>query len=223
MSIRIVVLGVLVAGSVPLAAGDRQQVDMELYMRWAQAQLVHYDVVADYSGQTPILVGAAKASVKDRFEVSFDYVPMSGTITGKPVFKNVVTTFSTVFEVVCAKPQVNGPYEHLDIVDTKPAKTTLELTIKRSFPSGALPGRSDTTGECGLGPVAAHVETLVDKIPAIPGMFFAMPGKTPTHIQIGEHSSQTGAVTFAKDGKTIVVDDTATNGWKYTYTVTIVE
>jgi len=211
----------LVLLAAPLASLPAQQMDMEMRMKWALAELVHYDVVAEYSAPTSTLIdGGYKTAVKDRFELSFDYAPTKVSVVGKPAFKNVASTVSNVYEGVCRQPEVNGPYEHLEVLDTKPAMGTVDLTIKRTFPAGGTPFVNEE-GKCGLRPAAARVETVTHSIPVIPGTFFATPSLAPKHVRIGEKASETNTVTIGKDEKTIVVDDSAVNGWKYTYTLKI--
>jgi hypothetical protein len=106
------VIAFAAASVVSLTAGPQDQMDMELRMKWATAELVHYDVVAEYAAPTPVLT-SHKTAVKDRFEVGFDYVPLKVAIVGTPVFKNSVSTVSNVFDEVCMPLKVNGPYEHL--------------------------------------------------------------------------------------------------------------
>src|SRR5262245_47443411 len=82
---------------------EAQQIDPELFMKWSTAEMVHYDVVAEYSRSTEILTGGShgrwrKVAVKDRFEISFDVSPATATFLGKPVFKNLPSTVSRVFE-----------------------------------------------------------------------------------------------------------------------------
>ena len=67
--------------------------------RWTSAEVVHYDVIAEYTGTTPILVpnkGATVTSyptqVKDRYEIGFDWNPTEMTMVGKPIFKNFPST-----------------------------------------------------------------------------------------------------------------------------------
>ena len=70
--------------------------NMELFMKWAAAEIVHYDVVGEYSAPTVILDAAGglpggkgrgvdRVVVKDRFEASFDWGPVAGLV-GRPVF-----------------------------------------------------------------------------------------------------------------------------------------
>jgi hypothetical protein len=164
------------------------------------------------------LAGGQQTSVKDRFEVGFDYIPMQAAIAGKPLFKNAASTVSAVYEGVCRQPEVAGAYEHLDVVDAKPARGSIELTIKRTFPSGGIPFVNEE-GKCGLRPAAAKIDTVTHTIPVIPGTFFGTPALAPKHVLIGESASETNTVTIGKDQKTIVVVDE--KGWKYTYTLRI--
>ena len=68
-------------------------------VKWTSAEVVHYDVVAEYTGTTPVLVpikGAPVTSyptqVKDRYEIGFDWSPTEMAMVGKPVFKNFPST-----------------------------------------------------------------------------------------------------------------------------------
>jgi hypothetical protein len=144
---------------------------------------------------------------------------MQRALVGKPVIKNLPTTCSKVFEGACRQPVINGPYEHADVVDAKAGVGDLELTVKRMYPSGSVPSQHEK-GECALNPVPPETVTVKHVLPAIPGMFLAMPQAPLTHIKIGESVSENNKVTFGKDQKTILIDDTE-DGWKYTYTLTV--
>jgi hypothetical protein len=213
---------------------EAQQIDPELLMKWSTAEVIHYDVVAEYSRVTEIMTGGSlgqwkAAAVKDRFEISFDVSPATATFVGKPVFKNLPSTVSKVFEgTPCQPPKVDGPYEHLEVIDVKTGLGQLELTAKRVYPAGASPypyqcdrAGLDEKNACSLEAIAAKTVTVTHVIPAIPGKFLVMADLAPKHVRIGENVSETNTVTIGKDEKTIVVDDTATNGWKYTYTIRI--
>lgn len=213
------------AGVAPVASA--QGIDPEMLMKWAGATVVHYDVVAEYSRVTEILTGGSfghwrETAVKDRFEVSFDWNPSVNALVGKPVFRNVPSTVATVFEGACQQPKVDGPYEHLEILDAKADHVELELTIRRVYPGGASPYLNENR-VCGMEALAPKTVTVTHVLTVVPGSLFAMPQNAPEHVRVGEQRSATGAVTVGKDEKTIVVDDTATNGWKYTYTLKIVK
>ena len=207
-------------------AAAAQEFDPELFMKWAQAEVVHYDVVAEYSGVTVTLTGGKGAwrswnqsAVKDRFEISFDWYFSKLTLVGTPVYRNSPSTASKVFEGACQQPVFNGPYEHLDIVGVKfSLPGELLLTANRMFPAGAQPNLGDN-GRCGLEAIAAKTETVTHLVPIIPGTLLVMPNTAPKQIRIGEGG--VGKMTIGKDEKTIVVDDA--NGWKYTYTLRIVK
>jgi hypothetical protein len=207
-----------------------QDIDPELFMKWAAAEVVHYDVVAEYSGVTVTLTGGKGAwrswnqsAVKDRFEISFDWNPAKLTLVGTPVYRNSPSNASKVFEGACQQPVFDGPYEHLEIVGvTFSLPGELHLSAKRMFPAGAQPNLGDN-GRCGLEAVAAKTEMVTHSVPIIPGTALVMPHLAPKHVRIGEKVSETNTVAIGTDQKTIVVDDTATNGWKYTYTLRIVK
>jgi hypothetical protein len=93
---------------------------------------------------------------------------------------------------------------------------------KRTYPGGAVPYLNENR-VCGMEAVAPKTEDVAHALMVIPGTFFAMPPGSIKTAHVGEHRSATGVVTIGKDQKTIVVDDTAENGWKYTYTLTIVK
>ena len=227
------VIGAALILSVFAPPAAAQQIDPELLMKWSMAEVIHYDVVAEYSRVTQILTGGSlgqrvAVAVKDRFEISFDVSPATAAFVGKPVFRNLPSTVSKVFEgTPCQPPKVDGPYEHLEVIDVKTGLGQLELTAKRVYPAGASPylggGQrvGNETQQCGIEASAAKTVTVTHVIPAIPGKFLVMADLAPKHIRIGENVSETNTVTIGKDEKTIVVDDTATNGWKYPYTIRI--
>ena len=214
-----------VAGFTPAASA--QSTDPEKFLKWAGATVVHYDVVAEYSRVTQILTGGSfgrwrETAVKDRFEVSFDWNPSMNAFVGKPVFKNAPSTVGTVFEGACRQPKIDGPYEHLEILEAKGGHLELELTIRRVYPGGASPYLNEN-GVCGMEALGPKAVAATHVLAVVPGSAFAMPQFAPKHVRVGEQRSATGAVIVGKDEKTIVVDDTATNGWKYTYTLKIVQ
>jgi hypothetical protein len=230
------VIGAALTLAVFASPAAARQIDPELLMKWSLAEVIHYDVVAEYSHLTEILTGGSvgqwrKVAVKDRFEISFDVSPATATFLGKPVFKNLPSTVSKVFEgTPCQPPKVDGPYEHLEVIDVKTGLGQLELTAKRVYPAGAspYPYRGDRAGlteknACSLEAIAAKTVTVTHVIPAIAGKFLVMADLAPKHIRIGEKVSETSEVKIGNDQKTIVVDDTAENGWKYTYTIRIVK
>ena len=225
------ILGIVFAATCAVAgftpAATAQGLDPEMLIKWTRATVVHYDVVAEYSRGTQILTGGSfgrwrETAVKDRFEVSFDWNPTINAFVGKPVFKNAPSTVGSVFEGACRQPKVDGLYEHLEILEAKGGHLELELTIRRMYPGGASPYLNEN-GVCGMEALAPKTVTATHVLGVVPGSAFAAPQFAPKHVRVGEQPSATGAVTVGKDEKTIVVDDTATNGWKYTYTLKIVK
>lgn len=178
----------------PHAQGQEQ---VEAMLKWGMAEVVHYDVVAEYSGQTMIPAFRDWVAVKDRFEISFDWSPTKLTLVGKPAFKNFPSTVPPrAFPGACQQPPpLSGGYEHFDIVDMKLESIGgLELTVKRTFPAGAIPVVGET-GNCALRAVAAGTETMTHGVLIPQGINLVMPETA------GEN------ITVLKDGKTIVLDD----------------
>jgi hypothetical protein len=235
MKTATLVLATVVASGVVFTSLDaaREQ-DMELRMKWALAEDVHYDVVGEYSAPTEILwpgpnqpgmgSGTRTAPVTDRFEISFDMSPMTRTLIGKVAFKNFPSVVGPgLFAGACQQPPpVKGSYEHLEIVDAKFEGTDVVLTTKRTYPEGSLPITNDAG--CGLHAAAATTRTLTHRVPYIPGTFLATPALAPTNIPtVGEeNSAATNKVIVGKDGKTMVLDNSE-RGWKYTYALRIVK
>lgn len=208
----IVVTALAIALTAPEARA--QDIDAELLLKWGGAQTVHYDVVAEYAGEMTILRGSnrwgGEALVKDRFEVSFDWSPVQTKLVGKPVFKNFPSTVPPdIFARSCAQPPITGNYDHVEITDVKPSVLGLELAVKRTYPAGQIPYLNEV-GKCGLIASPAKTETLTHEIIPPSGTFFATPHLAPKNVTVG------------KDGKTIVVVD-KDKGWKYTYTLRIIE
>jgi hypothetical protein len=225
-------LGAGVAMASVEAARDQ---DMELRMKWALAEDVHYDVVAEYSAPTEILgpvnesqgrwSGASKAPVADRFEISFDMSPMTRTPIGKVAFKNYPSVVGPgLFAGACQQPPpLKGSYEHLEVVEATVEGTDVVLTTTRTFPEGSVPITNETV-PCALHVAPATTRTLTHRVVVIPGTFLATPALAPTNIAtVGEeNSSAPNKVIVAGDGKTMVLDNSA-RGWKYTYTLRIVK
>lgn len=204
-----------------------QAQNIDEMVKWTSAQAIHYDVVAEYAGQTPILVPAPsgsnpitsyQAAVTDRYEVGFDWSPGEMAMVGKPVFKNFPaalpkgTPGRSMFDQPCPPPKINGAYDHVEVIGAKtgmPGSNSLELTLKRSFPAGQV-------AYAGEGPcnnwldIPAKTETLTGGVLVPLGMYFAMPQAAGANLTVG------------KDGKTMTLVDEP-NGWKYTYTLRIVK
>lgn len=212
------------AMSFPVSSVGAQQSAqaIEDMVKWQTANAVHYDVVAEYTGTTAILmppagapVGPYRAQVKDHYEISFDWNPGSMEMVGKPVFKNFPATLpsgtpgGTMFQQACPPPKVNGTYDHVEVVGAKTGMmgtNSLELSVKRTFPAGSVPYAAE--GPCNNWlDVPAKTETTTSGMLVPPGMYFAMPSAMPSNLTLG------------KDGKTMTLRD---NEWTYTYTLRIV-
>jgi hypothetical protein len=189
-------------------------------VKWTSAQVVRYDVVAEYSGTTVVLPSSGSAAayptqVKDRFEIGFDWNPLEMALVGKPVFKNFPSTLPAgtparpVSGKTCPQPRLNGAYEHFEVLEAKtgtPGSNSLQLSAKRTYPGGSLPTALE--GACDIwADSPAKAETLTSSMLVPPGMYLAMPAAAGSGITVG------------KDGKSMTFVDKT--GWTYAYTLNI--
>ena len=212
-------VGVLIALAFIASSTEAQNVnDM---VRWTSAQVVHYDVVAEFSG-APVVMPLSQVTpyatqVRDRFEIGFDWNPFEMAMVGKPVFKNFPSTLPAGTPPraapgkTCPPPKMNGAYEHVEVIGAKtgtPGTNSLELSVRRTFPGGVI--QYALEGACDLQATsAAKTETLAHSMLVPPGMYIAMPTAAGAGLTIG------------KDGKSITFVDKL--GWTYAYTLTIVK
>ena len=90
---------VLLLGALPVSA---QQMDMAVYNTWSTVTVVHYVVVGEFSAVASVAssldrsTASAKARVKDRVEVTFDWDGSEMKATSTPVIKNFPTTIDSV-------------------------------------------------------------------------------------------------------------------------------
>lgn len=226
------VIGILALGSIaspiPALAQNPEQL-----LKWAGAQVIHYDVVAEYSAPTSIIrpegglpgkvSGAYETVVKDRFEISFDYSPTQVAVIGKPVFGNSASVVAPgLFAGACRQPPpVTGTYDHLEVVDVGTEPNGLVLTTKRTYVAGSVPLLNEVA-VCGLHPVPAMTAMVTHRVPILPGTYIAMPqiAATARNMVGDEGSSAPNKVIVGTDGKTMILDDSE-RGWKYTYTLRI--
>jgi hypothetical protein len=195
-------------------------------VRWTSAEVVHYDVVADYTGTPPVLVPMKGAPVtayptqlKDRYEVGFDWNPAEMVMVGKPVFKNFPSTLpagtparSSFNAQACPQPRMTGSYDHVEVIAAKTGmlgSNSLELTARRTYPAGAIPYATEVPGCTNWADAPAKVDTVTEALFVPPGMYLAMPAAAAAGMTIG------------KDGKTMNFQDKL--GWAYVYTLSIVK
>ena len=86
---------------------------------------------------------------------------------------------------------------------------SLELSVKRTYPAGAIPYATEVPGCTNWADTPAKIDTVTEGLFVPPGMYLGMPAAAPAGMTIG------------KDGKTITLQDKL--GWAYTYTLRIVK
>lgn len=189
--------------------------DLEAMLKWQQAQVIHYDVVAQFRGDTSILevprnspIGAMRAAVADRYEISFDWDPNAMAMVGEAVIRNFPATLPDGAPAgKCGPPKFTGSYDD-EVVSAKtgvPGSNSLELTVKSSYPSAAL-AYANEKDVCTPLTVPSASRSDVRGLLVPLGMFFAMPAAVPENLTVG------------KDGKTMTLKE---GNWTYTYTLRI--
>jgi len=210
----------VVAFAQPLPAQD-----MDEFMKWAAAEDVHYDVVAEYTGLAKVLVApddsravaGYEAAVTDRYEVSFDWNPTQMAMIGEPRFKNFPSTTTndlpggSMFGMACPSPKIEGSYEHMDVVAAKagmPGSNSIEVTGNRTHPPGQVAFAGE--GPCNnWQPMPGRIESVTDGVFVPPGSYFAMSGMADSNTRV---DSANHVITVINQS----------SGWKYTYTLRIV-
>ena len=203
-------LGVLVLSAgltnAPVAA---QNVDA--MAKWTAYTVVHYKVVGEFSGLTPVLVGKGlnrQAKVTDRVEFELDWNQQEMKLVGTPVVRNSPSTLGAFAPAGdCPAPRVDGAFELLTLLAVKgdgpmAMSGTLTLETKKDSPAGALP----TMNEYGCKewqPVAAKSEAVPMNFTLPPSMSMAMPGGAPYAL--------------TPDGKSLIVK---AGSWTWTCTLT---
>jgi hypothetical protein len=209
----------IVGATTTLASPARAQgqADLQAMLKWQTAKVIHYDVVAEYSGATPALakppnapVGAGNSQVTDRFEIGFDWDPASMAMIGKAAVKNFPSKVSPIPAGKCAAPTVSGSYDHVEVLDVKTgpaASNSLELSIRRTYPAGVItyPNEKDICTRLAI-PARTDLDKAGVLVPL--GLFFVMPQAVPANITVG------------KDGRTMTLKD---REWTYTYTLRIIK
>jgi hypothetical protein len=209
-SLRMTLLATSLAlGATPITA---QQPDLDLMAKWSGADVVHYDVVAEFSGETEILRAngvAYQAPVKDRIEVGFDWNQLEMKLVGTPVIKNFPTTTAQGKALPpCPLPRVTGAYEHATATAASSVayNPVVNLAATRAFPTGAMPHRDELGCGTTWDEVAAKSEPAGVSVLVLPSLYLAMPAAAGASVTVG------------KDGKTMT---STISGWTYTYTLSM--
>jgi hypothetical protein len=206
-----------------LAVADRahaQAPNVELMMKWAAVDIVHYATVGEYSGEPTILTSVKgstrKARVADRVEFGFDWDPKQYKVVGVPTLKNFPSTLVSLTAVTGGPPpKMTGAYEHFDLMSVKGGGApVIDLAIKTTYPAGAVPLANDVPpAPCGSSwdNATARSASSTMQIIVPPTMYFGAP------MAMGEGGS------ISKDGKSFIFADMNKSGWTWTYTLTPVK
>lgn len=197
-----------------VSSAPAQQMDMAAYNKWAPVVVVHYVVVGEYAGDTTQISDMAsggvraKATVKDRVELTFDWDQSELNFVGTPVVKNFPTTINTLTPYAgCGTPRITGTYEHATYLNlTTQGTGHLNTDLKRDFVTAVVDQMGDTENSCGATSVniPGKSETGATMLLILPPQYYAMPATATTRV--------------STDKKSIIVTDGT--GWTWTYTMT---
>lgn len=193
--------------SAPAAAQD-----MAAMEKWAKVEIVHYEVVGEFTRkhvQIPPTDADLYADVFERVTLFFDWNKKKGVIVGTPTIRNDAARVSNLvgMEKKCPTGKLNGPYEHFDVVEIRQAKPreALELVGKRIHPDTMVADSCNSKLRLFKGATVAAKEYIGPPDPQA----LAMAGMIP----------KDGPITVTPDGKSIVMK-ALNNNWIWTYTPT---
>lgn len=209
----------VVSSVLPLAlpwAVSAQQIDMAAIQRWSNVKVVHYRVDARFDGWTQVASGmggdSALGKVDDSFALDFDWDARGRALAGPVTLTNGKSRVAeTRDKGECAKPVLDGDYEHFDAAEAKSAnRDLLALTGVRRFPAAQIANECPASKK--LHPVAAEQRAVTEylSVPDPKMMSLAAMGNTGTP-----------KVTFTPDRQSFIVR--MDNGWTLTYKPTVMK
>ena len=196
----------------PLSA-PAQQIDMAAIQKWSAAKVVHYAVDARFDAWTQVAGGkggeSAQGKVGDAYALEFDWDVRARQLAGPVTIRNGKSVVSdTRDRGECAKPVLQGDYEHFDATEAKSTnRDLLELKGNRHFPAAQI--ANECPASRALHAVAAEQRGVVENIPVPEAKMMSLAGMGVTGNP---------KVSFTPDRQSLVMH--LDNGWTLTYTPT---
>lgn len=188
------------------ATAHAQQMDMNVMMKWASADVIRYHIVGVYQDKTYIASdGAGQADITDGLVADLTWQLSTSKLVGKPTFQNVKTVVRNVAdrEPKCLPPVMKGAYEHYDVLSIKEDMAgALELQVRTSYPEVEI-AQFCTDGRKA---VPAKTETRPEPFGVVSPVIFGMPLTDSDNVKI------------SPDKKSII---TWKDGWTWTLTPSI--
>jgi hypothetical protein len=189
-----------------------QNFDAAAEEKWSKVEIVHFEAVgevADKHVQIPPVDADLYADVTDRVTLSFDWNRKKNIFVGAPKFQNYPGSVSNLvgMERKCPTGNLNGPYEHFDIVAIKQSAPgqAAELVGKRIHPDTMVAESCGSKLRPYKGAVIARSEYIAPPDPQMLAMAGMLPANSPIKV--------------TPDGKSIVMR-AQNNNWVWTYTPT---
>ncbi|MFL6578106.1 MAG: hypothetical protein ACJ8MR_15890 [Povalibacter sp.] len=188
------------------ANAHAQEMDMNVMMKWASADVIRYHIVGVYQDRINIASdGSSLADVTDGLIVDLTWQLSKSKLVGQPTFQNVKTVIKNLSdrESNCLPPVPKGPYEHYDVLSIKEDMAgALELQVRTSYPEVEVVQFCTGSRKS----VPAKMETRPEPFGVVSPVIFGM------------ELPDSGDVHISQDKKSIV---TTQNGWTWTLTPSI--
>lgn len=200
---RTLVAMCLLGASVPAYA---QQMDMDIMMRWATADLVRYHIVGVYQGPSYIASdGAGLADVSDRVVIDLTWKLSELKLVGSPTFQNTKSTAANLRdrEPKCLPPLLKGEYEHYELLGIENGLGgALELQVQTTYPIVEVAQSCTASRKA----VPAKTNTRTEDFVVVSPLTFAMPLPDSDNLRI------------SPDKKSLIVKK---QGWTWTLTPSV--
>lgn len=173
--------------------------------KWTALTVVHYRVLAEYSGETTLFAeGWPAVQATDRVEIEFDWDQSEMQLAGSAKITNSPTRHGAPAGIDgCPAPRVDGTLEVLTAVSISGQPGSLEVATTTENPAGTYPGPNEE-GPCGASfEVAAKSTTGTMSLRPLPAMMLAM--------------GPPGTGSISQDGKSLVMKS---ENWTWTFTPT---
>lgn len=175
-------LGKLALAAAMSVMGPAQaQFDPAVFAKWGSVAVLKFKLVQTFEGERAVIKnGAARAMVKDTFEIEFLWNQYESRLVGEPVIRNYPTVMSGVRAIYekCPAPTLAGPFEHATAVSAAQGDGALLIvTLRTDYPAASEPQLclSETSTQV---PAASEEQPIMVSPPGI-AIFGMKDGQAP--------------------------------------------
>lgn len=192
---------VVAAAALSIFGSAHAQFDPAVFAKWGSEPVIKFTLVQTYEGERAVTTsGAARANVKDRYEIEFRWNQFESRLIGEPIFKNYPTVTSKLrnSSKECPTPVLASDFEHATVKSVAQGDgAVLLVTLRTDYPAAREPQMcSDASSK----QVAARSEEQP--------VMIAPPGIAVFGLKTGQMPG------ISVDGDTVtIVEDGFTNVW----------